>query len=104
MTSFTDNIDEAKVSENPYSDVSKGDDNVSINKNEFKERDNVSIGESSDYESFKDNKPDEQSEGFAEDLFGKSIVRDENEREYEVPVMRSWRASAESIIGELLKD
>ncbi|XP_063896834.1 FHIP family protein GF15501 isoform X1 [Helicoverpa armigera] len=68
---------------------------------EGKEHDSLtSIGESSGYESFKYKDVDE---GFAEELFIKSFVkRDAREYEGEVPLIRSWRASAESIIGPLL--
>uniref|UniRef100_A0A2A4K0J7 FHF complex subunit HOOK-interacting protein C-terminal domain-containing protein n=1 Tax=Heliothis virescens TaxID=7102 RepID=A0A2A4K0J7_HELVI len=68
---------------------------------EGKEHDSLtSTGESSGYESFKYKDVDE---GFAEELFIKSFVkRDAREYEGEVPLIRSWRASAESIIGPLL--
>lgn len=71
--------------------------------NEVKEHDSLtSTGESSGYESFK-YKEGEGDEGFAEELFRRSFVKKEdNGYEGEVPLIRSWRASAESIIGEFL--
>ncbi|RVE49313.1 hypothetical protein evm_006026 [Chilo suppressalis] len=70
---------------------------------DLKEQDSVSLGESSDYESFR-YKEDNDEENFAEDVFTKSVDRVENPVEYdgEVTLVRSWRASAESIIGPLL--
>ncbi|KAJ8711841.1 hypothetical protein PYW08_008795 [Mythimna loreyi] len=62
----------------------------------------TSTGESSGYESFKIYKDVEGDEGFAEELFRRSFAKQEREYEGEVPVIRSWRASAESIIGPLL--
>lgn len=66
----------------------------------------TSIGESSDYDSFKYKADDvDSSEVFAEDSFRKCFGKTEGVREYEneVPLVRSWRASAESIIGEYIK-
>lgn len=69
--------------------------------NEGKEHDSLtSTGESSGYESFKIYKEVDGDEGFAEELFRRSFAKQEREYEGEVPLIRSWRASAESIIGK----
>lgn len=61
----------------------------------------TSIGESSDYCGFR--YKTEEGEDFAEEAFKRSITKPERVREYdEVPLVRSWRASAESIIGKVL--
>ncbi|XP_026735300.1 UPF0518 protein GJ17503 isoform X2 [Trichoplusia ni] len=76
---------------------------VNEQQNEGKEHDSLtSTGESSGYESFKYKEVD-GDEGFAEELFRRSFAKREA-REYdgEVPLIRSWRASAESMIGPLL--
>ncbi|XP_063832443.1 FHIP family protein GH13096 isoform X1 [Ostrinia nubilalis] len=67
-----------------------------------KEGDSLSVGESSDYESFR-YKDDNEDEGFAEESFRKYFDK-ENAVEFngEVPLVRSWKASSESIIGPLL--
>ncbi|XP_026332235.1 UPF0518 protein GF15501 isoform X3 [Hyposmocoma kahamanoa] len=64
----------------------------------------TSVGESSGYDSFRyKTEEGEDSEAFAEEAFKRSIGKPERAREYdEVPLVRSWRASAESIIGPLL--
>lgn len=64
----------------------------------------TSIGESSGYDSFKYKAEDrEDSEALAEEAFKRSIGKPERLGEYdEVPLVRSWRASAESIIGKVL--
>lgn len=66
---------------------------------EGKEHDSLtSIGESSGYDSFR--YKDGDDEAFAEDIFRRSFSK-ERTREYEeVPLVRSWRARAESIIGK----
>lgn len=70
--------------------------------NEIKEHDSLtSLGESSGYESFK-YKEGEDSEGFAEELFRKSFVRREIKEQQGEPLIKNWRASAESVIGPLL--
>ncbi|XP_075984477.1 FHIP family protein GJ17503-like isoform X2 [Anticarsia gemmatalis] len=70
--------------------------------NEGKEHDSLtSLGESSGYESFR-YKEGEDSEGFAEEVFRKSLGKREA-REFDgEPLVRNWRASAESIIGPLV--
>ncbi|KAJ0172140.1 hypothetical protein K1T71_012113 [Dendrolimus kikuchii] len=87
LTSLTENVEpEMKIADNE-------------NQTDTKEHDSlISVGDSSDYESFK-YKDDE--DGYAEDLFRKSFVHDEIcEGESEMP--RSWKATAESIVGPLL--
>ncbi|CAH0596429.1 unnamed protein product [Chrysodeixis includens] len=75
---------------------------VNEQQNEGKEHDSLtSTGESSGYESFKYKEVD-GDEGFAEELFRRSFAKREREFDGEVPLIRSWRASAESIIGPLL--
>jgi hypothetical protein len=71
---------------------------------DLKEQDSVSVGESSDYESFRYKEDGDENEGFAEDIFKKSFEKVEPVTGYEseVPLVRSWRASAESIIGKLI--
>lgn len=68
--------------------------------------DNISVGESSDYESFRyRSEENEESEGFAEDSFRECLTKSESSvREYDggVPLVKSWRASAETIIGECI--
>ncbi|KAL0868371.1 hypothetical protein ABMA27_007888 [Loxostege sticticalis] len=72
------------------------------NQMDEKEGDCLSVGESSDYESFR-YKEDNEDEGFAEESFRKCFDKDNAvEFDGEVPLVRSWRASAESIIGPLL--
>ncbi|XP_030032429.1 UPF0518 protein GJ17503 isoform X2 [Manduca sexta] len=100
LTSFTENADDSKTNDNQNIDE-KDVDNFMNHTSDVKENDNLSMGESSDYESFK-YKIEENGEGYAEDLFRKSFEKPETVREYEVPFIRSWRASAESIIGPLL--
>lgn len=65
-----------------------------------KEIDSISAGESSDYESFR-YKEDSEDDSFAEESFRKWLDKvDSVEFDGEVPLVRSWRASAESIIGK----
>lgn len=88
LTSLTENVEpELKIA-------------VNENQAENKEHDSlISIGDSSDYESFKYKGDDD--EGYAEDSFLKNFSHEEvSENEVEPP--RSWNASAESIVGELL--
>lgn len=64
----------------------------------------TSIGESSGYDSFRyKTEEGEDSEAFAEESFRRNIGKPERGREYdEVPLVRSWRSSAEYIIGKVL--
>lgn len=64
----------------------------------------TSLGESSGYDSFRyKTEEGEDSEAFAEESFKRNVGKPERVREYdEVPLIRSWRASAESIIGKVL--
>ncbi|CAB3233314.1 unnamed protein product [Arctia plantaginis] len=70
--------------------------------NEGKEHDSLtSLGESSGYESIK-YKEGEDSEGFAEELFIKSVRKKEVTEYNGEPLARNWRASAESSVGPLV--
>lgn len=73
---------------------------------EEKDHDSLtSIGESSDYESFRYRlEESEDNEEFAEESFKKIFSKSENNVTYEseVPSVKSWKTSAESIIGPLL--
>lgn len=71
--------------------------------NETKDSDSLtSFGESSGYDSFKYRVDDNEDDRFAEDSFRKSfIVKNSDTTMYdEVPSVRNWRVSAESIIGK----
>ncbi|CAH0760634.1 unnamed protein product [Diatraea saccharalis] len=70
---------------------------------DLKEQDCVSLGESSDYESFR-YKEENDDDNFVEDIFKKSFYRIDNAMEFDgdMTSVRSWKASAESIIGPLL--
>lgn len=71
--------------------------------NETKDSDSLtSFGESSGYDSFKYRVDDNEDDGFAEDSFRKSfIVKNSDTTMYdEIPSVRNWRVSAESIIGK----
>ncbi|XP_045454423.1 FHIP family protein GH13096-like [Melitaea cinxia] len=73
--------------------------------NETKDSDSLtSFGESSGYDSFKYRVDDNEDDGFAEDSFRKSfVIKNSDTTMYdEVPSVRNWRVSAESIIGPLL--
>ncbi|XP_053615503.1 FHIP family protein GJ17503 isoform X2 [Plodia interpunctella] len=75
-------------------------DSVSVNSVNDEEKNDVSEFES-DYDSFRFK--ESEDEGFAEESFMKSIKDvDAQEFDNEVPLVRSWRASAESVIGPLL--
>ncbi|XP_049885579.1 FHIP family protein GJ17503 isoform X2 [Pectinophora gossypiella] len=93
LTSLNDNVDnENKTCE---SQDSNGKEHDSL----------TSIGESSGYDSFRyKTEESDENEAFAEDSFRQSVTKTEQVREYngEMPLIRSWRASAESIIGPLL--
>lgn len=104
LTSLTACLSTLNGDETKHIDSSdvKDRDDLSMNQaSDVKDADNVSIGESSDYESFK-YKSEEDGDNFAEDLFRKSFQKVQNNRLYEVPLVRNWRASVESIIGPLL--
>ncbi|CAH2095477.1 unnamed protein product [Euphydryas editha] len=72
--------------------------------NETKDSDSLtSFGESSGYDSFKYRVDENEDDGFAEDSFRKSFVKSTDTRMYdEVPSVRNWRVSAETIIGPLI--
>lgn len=102
LTSLTACLSTLNGDETKHIDSSdvKDRDDLSMNQaSDVKDADNVSIGESSDYESFK-YKSEEDGDNFAEDLFRKSFQKVQNNRLYEVPLVRNWRASVESIIGQ----
>ncbi|XP_022836488.1 UPF0518 protein v1g243165-like, partial [Spodoptera litura] len=99
----TKTSDSSEKEQHSLTSLNEQENEVKTELNELKEHDSLtSTGESSGYESFK-YKEGEGDEGFAEELFRRSFVRKEdNGYEGEVPLIRSWRASAESIIGPLL--
>lgn len=63
----------------------------------------TSVGESSGYDSFRYRLEDNEDEGYAEDSFRKQFLKSnliQDVKDYdEVSGLRSWRVSAESIIG-----
>ncbi|XP_022815359.1 UPF0518 protein GF15501-like isoform X1 [Spodoptera litura] len=99
----TKTSDSSEKEQHSLTSLNEQENEVKTELNELKEHDSLtSTGESSGYESFK-YKEGEGDEGFAEELFRRSFVKKEdNGYEGEVPLIRSWRASAESIIGPLL--
>lgn len=99
----TKTSDSSEKEQHSLTSLNEQESEVKTELNEVKEHDSLtSTGESSGYESFK-YKEGEGDEGFAEELFRRSFVKKEdNGYEGEVPLIRSWRASAESIIGPLL--
>ncbi|CAH0677881.1 unnamed protein product [Spodoptera exigua] len=99
----TKTSDSSEKEQHSLTSLNEQENEVKTELNEVKEHDSLtSTGESSGYESFK-YKDGEGDEGFAEELFRRSFVKKEdNGYEGEVPLIRSWRASAESIIGPLL--
>lgn len=101
-TSEYDTLKTSDTSEKEQHSLTSLTENVDIDiKIDCKDLDSLlSVGESSDYESFKYN--DEDS--FAEDLFRKRIDlnRVEESRYEEIPVVRNWRASAETVIGKYI--
>lgn len=107
-TSEYDTLKTSESSEKEHHSLSSLNENVesdaklTSNENHVdgKEHDSlISFGDSSDYESYKYKGDDD--EGYAEDLFRKSFVDEvQCEREFEPP--RSWKASAESIVGPLI--
>ncbi|XP_061379790.1 FHIP family protein GJ17503-like isoform X2 [Danaus plexippus] len=96
------NSDTSEKEAHSLSSLNEAVENRSDN-NETKDQDSLtSMGESSGYDSFLYRVDDQDDEGFSEDSFKKSIISVKQEvREYEEPV-KSWRVSAETIIGPLL--